>query len=109
MSMWRKGLCVDKRDIANLTLARSFFFCFLSDVVRAVIKLGRKTSSKDRGVVYQSNRKGLLYKTGHSLGVLGRAMNYLTINHYQVSFSPKKCHKSTLRRLGVNLVRYTKK
>ena len=33
-------------------------------------KLDRKTSSEDRGVVYQTNRKGLLKTTEHSLTVL---------------------------------------
>ena len=79
------------------------FFNFFFGGVRANAKLSRKTLSKHRGVIYQTNQKRALYNTGHSLGVLGRVMDHLTINHYQVSFSQKKCYKSTLRRIGVNL------
>jgi len=35
-----------------------------------ILKLGRKTLSEDRGVIYQTNRKDLLKTTEHSLPVL---------------------------------------
>jgi hypothetical protein len=48
---------------------------------RATFKLGRKTVYEHRHVIYQSNQKESLYKTGHSLGVLDLLIKDLRPNH----------------------------
>jgi len=45
------------RVIADVTLVRSNFFHFLGVRVRATLKLGRKTVSEHRRVIYLSNWK----------------------------------------------------
>jgi hypothetical protein len=55
--------------MADVTLVQSNFLSFFWEV-RTTLKLDRKTLSEHSGVIYQSNQKGLLYKTGYSSEVL---------------------------------------
>jgi hypothetical protein len=48
---------VDGRVIADLTLVQLNFFHFFFIRALATFKLGRKTTSEHRHVIYQSNQK----------------------------------------------------
>ena len=54
---------------SNMSAMR-FFFLDSSCGVGTTLKLDRKTRAEHRGVIYQSNQKGLLYNTGHLSWVL---------------------------------------
>jgi len=51
------------RVIADVTLVRSTFIPFFCLQVRTTLKLGEKTVSEHRLVIYQVTQKGLLYNT----------------------------------------------
>ena len=54
---------------SNMSGIRYFFLDSLCGV-GATLKLDRKTRAEHRGVIYQSNRKGLLFNIGHLSWVL---------------------------------------
>ncbi len=70
--------------------ACDYFCTFSRAYCTSNTKLGRKTSSENRGVLYQNNRKGLLKTTEHSLRVLDWVMNDLTINSLTAVVTTKK-------------------
>ncbi len=59
--------------------------------VGATLKLGRKIMAEHRGVIYQTNRKWVLYNTEHSSGVLDSVNNKLETIVSWVLVLAKKC------------------
>ena len=78
-------------DIVDLTLVWPNFFLIFYVRVRATSKLGRKTLSAHRHVIYQSNRKESLYLTGHSSGVLDSFNTELELKAERDWVWAKKC------------------
>ena len=69
------------------------------------LKLGRKSADADRGVIYQTKGKGLIYTPVQSDGYLSSVEHGLTIRNN----NPKTgCYSSRVDRIGLILVPLTR-